>query len=72
MTSDIRGIDPVALEEHELFRELLSLYRTRMDTLRHGSHDALQEHNHRMQRLEDEYLRRRPEREVDPLRLRNH
>lgn len=71
MSSDVKGIDPVGLEEHELFRELLSLYRTRMDTLRHGSDDALHEHTHRMQRLEDDYLRRHPDREVDPLRLRD-
>lgn len=70
MTSEIRGIDPRGFEEHQLFRELLSLYRTRMDTLRHGSEDALQEHNQRMRQLEGEYLRRRPEREIDPLRLR--
>lgn len=64
------GVDPTSLQEHEIFRELLSLYRTRLDTLRHGSDDALQEHTHRTGQLEGEYLRRHPGREIDPHRLR--
>jgi hypothetical protein len=53
-----------------LYEELGHLYETRLDTLRHGSDDALDNHTGRMRELEEEYLRRRPEREVDADRLR--
>jgi hypothetical protein len=51
-------------------RELAELHRTRNDTLRHGSDQALARHGERMAEMETEYVRRFPEREVDPLRLR--
>ena len=40
------------------------------ETFLHGSHDALDAHSWRTAELEAEYLRRFPEREVDPERLR--
>jgi hypothetical protein len=36
----------------------------------HGSPDALRAHTSRTAELEDEYLRRYPERDVDPARTR--
>lgn len=64
------GIDPRSLTDEDLVRELDSLYRTRLNTLRHGSDDALEQSTARTVGLEQEYLRRHPEREVDPERLR--
>jgi hypothetical protein len=64
------GIDPAALSNEELMRELETVHGTRHETLRHGSDDALVNHNRRMAELEAEYLRRFPGREVDPLRVR--
>jgi hypothetical protein len=64
------GVAPDALTDNDLLRELASLHRTRHDTLRHGSDDALAEHDRRSAELEAEYLLRFPEREVDPARLR--
>jgi hypothetical protein len=64
------GIDPTTLDVDDLLRELQSLHDTRHETFRHGSDDALENHNRRMLELEREYLRRFPQREVDPARLR--
>ncbi|MFI6518496.1 DUF6158 family protein [Spirillospora sp. NPDC050679] len=64
------GVDPSALSENDLFRELGHLYETRMEALRHASDDALAEHTSRTAQMEAEYLRRYPEREIDPERLR--
>lgn len=64
------GVDPAELSAQDLLRELQSLHDTRHQTLRHGSDDALANHNRRMVELESEYLRRYPQREVDPARLR--
>jgi hypothetical protein len=64
------GIPPNELEHDDLLRELWEIHRTRHDTFRHGSDDALINHNERMADLEAEYLRRWPEREIDPQRLR--
>lgn len=64
------GLDPSALSDEDLFRELESLQRTREDALRHGSTDALRNHTRRTAELEVEYLRRFPGREIDPGRLR--
>lgn len=64
------GVPPNELENEDLMRELWEIHRTRHDTFRHGSDDALINHNERMADLEAEYLRRWPEREVDPERLR--
>jgi LPS sulfotransferase NodH len=63
------GIDPVALADEDLFRELASLHRTRLDTLRHGPDAALANHFKRTAELETEYVARYPGREVDPDRL---
>jgi hypothetical protein len=67
----MQGIDPTKLDDERLIRELQSLYDTRMETLRHGSDDALDHSTRRLRELEHEYVRRRPEREVDPERLRD-
>ncbi len=64
------GVDGAELDDADLLRELKELYRTRLDTLRHGSEQALARHTERMGELETEYLRRTPEREIDPQRLR--
>ncbi len=64
------GVPSSQLTDEELLRELRTLHRTRHDTLRHGSDQALETHTERMAELEAEYLRRVPEREVDPERLR--
>lgn len=58
------------LSSDDLLREMAHLHRTRTDTLRHGSPAALLAHTNRQSALEHEYLRRFPEREVDPGRLR--
>jgi hypothetical protein len=58
------------LADEVLFEELGHLYGTRLDTLRHGSDDALANHTDRTRELEEEYRRRYPSREVDPDRLR--
>jgi hypothetical protein len=67
---DSVGVDAGALDDADVLRELAELYRTRLDTLRHGSDQALARHTGRMAELEAEYLRRTPDREVDPERLR--
>ncbi|MEU0571568.1 DUF6158 family protein [Nonomuraea sp. NPDC005983] len=64
------GIDPRELDDHDLLRELRHLHATRTDTFLHGSDDALATHTSRTNELESEYLRRYPERQVDPERLR--
>jgi hypothetical protein len=66
-----QGVEPTSLSDVDLLRELASLHDTRHQTLRHGSGAALDNHNRRMYELEAEYLRRFPEREVDPHRLRD-
>ena len=63
------GIDPAGLGDDDLFRELASLHRTRLHTLRHGPDAALDNHLRRTAELETEYLARHPGREVDPSRL---
>ncbi|NHC14144.1 DUF6158 family protein [Motilibacter deserti] len=65
------GVPADQLDEQDLLRELAHLHETRTETLRHGSDDALEAHTERTQALEAEYLRRHPEREVDPARLRS-
>lgn len=64
------GVPAAQLSEDDLLRELRHLHHTRHETLRHGSADALDVHTRRTAELEAEYLRRHPEREVDPDRLR--
>lgn len=63
------GIDPAGLADDDLFRELASLHRTRLQTLRHGPEAALDNHLRRTAELETEYLARHPGREVDQHRL---
>ncbi|HEY2206139.1 MAG TPA: DUF6158 family protein [Pseudonocardia sp.] len=58
------------LDETDLIRELEHLHRTRHETFLHGAPHALNEHSRRSTELEQEYLRRHPEREVDPARTR--
>ncbi|WP_395111169.1 DUF6158 family protein [Actinomadura sp. SCN-SB] len=64
------GVDPRALSDEDLLRELRHLHETRTDALRHAADQALAEHSRRTNQLEAEYLSRYPEREVDPERLR--
>ena len=63
------GIDPAGLADDDLFRELASLHRTRLQTLRHGPDAALANHLRRTEELESEYLSRYAGREVDASRL---
>jgi len=65
------GVDAADLTDDDLLREMSSLHRTRLDTLRHGSDAALANHLRRTAELETEYLTRYPGREVDPSRLRD-
>lgn len=64
------GIDPAELGDEDLIREMQSLHRTRLDTLRHATDSALAHHLRRTAELETEYLARHPGREIDPARLR--
>ena len=66
-----RGVPPTDLSEEDLRRELQHVHETRHTTFLHGSHDALETHTWRMFELEAEFLRRFPDREVDPDRLRS-
>ncbi len=63
------GIDPAGLGDDDLFRELGSLHRTRLDTLRFGPEAAQVVVQRRTAELETEYLARYPGREVDRSRL---
>ncbi|MBO4162899.1 MULTISPECIES: DUF6158 family protein [Micromonospora] len=67
---ELIGVDPAELGDDDLIRELQSLHRTRLDTLRHAADSALANHLRRTAELETEYLARHPGREVDPHRLR--
>jgi hypothetical protein len=69
-TDNEYGVDPNELSDDDLLREMASLHDTRHDTLRHGSDSSLVNHTRRLTELESEYLRRFPEREIDPARLR--
>jgi hypothetical protein len=66
-----QGVPPSELSEVDLRRELQHVHETRNETFLHGSQDALDSHTRRTAELEAEYLRRFPEREVDPERLRS-
>lgn len=65
------GVAVGELSIDNLLHELDNLYRTRQETLRHGSAHALQASTSRIAELEREYLHRFPDREVDPERLRS-
>ncbi len=64
------GVPANELSDPDLLREMSDLHRTRHETLRHASEHALTHHTERTAELEVEYLRRFPEREIDPERLR--
>lgn len=64
------GVAAIELTEADLMRELRHLHSTRHETFLHGSRDSLLEHTARTFELEKEYLRRHPERDVDPRRTR--
>ncbi|MEK8109560.1 DUF6158 family protein [Micromonospora sp. M12] len=65
LDGDVLGIDPTELSDEDLIREMHSLHRTRLDTLRHAADSALANHLRRTAELETEYLARHPGREVD-------
>ncbi len=71
MTSPSPGIPADQLADDDLQREMRHLHETRHDAVLHASGDALATHTRRMRELEDEYVRRDPERDVDPDRLRS-
>lgn len=59
-----------SLPDEEVLRDLETLYQRRLSTLRHGADTAIEASTRRIAELEQEYLRRFPDREVDPARLR--
>jgi hypothetical protein len=65
-----QGVRARDLGGDELLRELGQLHRTRHETFRHGS-ERVRCPPGRTDELEREYLRRFPDREVDPRRLRD-
>lgn len=65
-----QGVDVGQLSDEDVLKELKSLHGTRHETFLHGSGDALDHHTQRQDELEQEYLRRKPGREVDPERTR--
>lgn len=71
MTHRPHGIPPVELSDDDLAREVERLHATRHETFLSGREDALQAHTERMLALEQEFLRRFPDRAApDPLRTR--
>ncbi|WP_055590960.1 DUF6158 family protein [Streptacidiphilus griseoplanus] len=64
------GVDAGQLDESVLMHELEQIHRTRHDALLHGSAEALDRHTTRMAELEEEYLRRHPQRQVTAGRTR--
>jgi len=65
------GVPASELSDADLDRELAQLHRTRDETFHGGSDQALDRHTTRTGELEAEYLRRFPDREIDPQRLRD-
>ncbi|UQX04352.1 DUF6158 family protein [Streptomyces sp. RerS4] len=59
------------LEDGRLLKELETIHRTRHETFLHGSDEALATHSQRLKELEDEYLRRHPERAPTAARTRS-
>lgn len=64
------GVAARALTVEALERELEHLHDTRHDAFLHGSEDALAFHSTRTAELEEEYLRRNPDRVIDARRTR--
>ena len=58
------------LEDGRLLKELETIHRTRHETLLHGSDEALATHTQRLKELEEEYLRRHPQRATTAGRTR--
>ncbi|MFJ9338987.1 DUF6158 family protein [Streptomyces sp. NPDC101733] len=50
------------LDDGRLLRELETIHRTRHETLLYGSDEALATHTQRARELEEEYVRRHPQR----------
>jgi len=69
VSEEATGIAPADLSDEDLLRELAQLHRTRHETFLHAPTQALQHHSERTNELEDEYLRRYPERDIDERRL---
>ena len=65
------GVPAEKLSDEDLERELAHLHETRHDTFLHGSEDALSFHTTRTGDLEQEYLRRNPDRVIDARRTRH-
>lgn len=66
-----QGVPPSDLADDDLERELAHLHETRHETFLNASESALEAHTERMLALEQEYLRRFPQRAApDPLRTR--
>jgi hypothetical protein len=66
-----QGVDPTALDDEDLTREMTHLHETRHEAVLNASEDALEAHTTRMLALEQEFLRRFPDRGApDPLRTR--
>jgi hypothetical protein len=71
MTGHPNGIEPTALADDDLRRELKHLHDTRHDTLVGGTDDALEHHTKRMLALEAEFVNRFPQESgPDPRRTR--
>jgi hypothetical protein len=69
--TEATGVPGADLDDATLERELAHLHQTRHETFLNGSEDALEAHTRRMFALEEEYLRRFPERSApDPARTR--
>jgi hypothetical protein len=69
---DGEGVQAADLSDDDLLRELTQLHRTRHETFLHAPTQALQRHSERTAELELEYLRRRPQRDIDESRLRDN
>ncbi len=66
-----QGVPPGELADDDLEREVTHMHETRHETFLNGSEDALEHHTARMLALEEEYLRRFPDRAApDPMRVR--
>jgi hypothetical protein len=65
------GIPGTELSDEDLDRELAHLHETRHETFLNGTEAALETHTTRMLELEQEFLRRFPDRAApDPSRVR--
>lgn len=64
-----RGPTVEQLSEEELLRQLEHLHSTRHEMFLHASTQAMVAHSERQHLLEDEYLRRHPDRDIDPVQL---